>query len=115
MIQEAWDWFVQFPYVPSIVYIVITLLVYLMWLLGTDWYDNFKKIWNNAIQFKKVFFFFLVLSNGIGFLLFDYLSEFVIAVNLICIYNLTIYFITYIHHILHSLNKWCLTKRGKNV
>lgn len=113
MIHNIWLLVEPYVYVPSAVYVVLTLFVYMMWLFGTDWYDRFKKLWYNSLDFMKAYFFWTVVINAIGFMFTDYVIYGWAIWNFWCSLVLILYGIRLVHYLLHSFNTWCLIKRGK--
>lgn len=113
MIESIWTFVEPYVYVPSAVYVVLTLFVYMTWLFGTDWYDSFKKQWRYSLDFMKRYFWITLAINAIGFLFTEELIYAWAAFNLWCLLLLLLYSIRLTHRLLTSFNKWCLTKRGK--
>lgn len=113
MSYNIWLFVQPYLYVPSVIYISLTFLVYMMWLFGTDWYDRFKKLWYNSINYMKVFFWWALVINSFGLLFHENVIYGVAAFNLWCLLLLLVYSIRLTIYLLHSFNKWCLLKRGK--
>ena len=113
MIDNIWLFVQPYIYVPSAIYVVLTLLVYMMWLFGTDWYDRFKKLWWNSLDFMKVYFWWSLVINAFGFIFTEYIIYGWAAWNIWCSLLLFVYGVRLVTNVLHSFNIWCLEKRGK--
>ena len=109
-------WLLVQPYImlPSIVFMAITVLVFVMWLLGTDWYDNYASSEGKEnLHFSKCLFWWCAVVTTLGFLFMEFLIYGIAAFNVFVLIVLGLELIDLIMNTFAKINKFCLEKRGK--